>query len=583
MALLWDILLVIFVILAIGFCIFSHELGHFLAAKWLGLHVDAFSIGFKAFWKKKYKGVEYRLGLIPVGGYCEIPQIDATDEKPKAADGTELRRAKPHEKIITAAAGPLFNIISGALIACIVWACGMPQRTPKMNGITVFAIDDKGPEYAAGLRPGDKIVKLNGKTFDCTWEKFMEKLIYTNGEVELTVVRNGKPQVIRYYQKINPNNEKLTEEGLPAPFFVPLIPIELDPKKGGAAEKAGVKSGDRVLEVDGKGDIGEHNFQEALDRSHGKPVKLKLQRGRETVELEVTPHPVAGLKMDHYFLVGVVFKSGRGSELQIVDLLAGGAAEKAGIKPGDRIVELDGEAVKGYSEFREAIAKGEGKQIKLKLKRSEETVEVELTPEKFVYMTIDAYIPCLGHPTPWDQFVSTLNSSYKALTGIGITIGRKLGLTKRESQIKPRHVSGVLGMGAVLFKAAHHSFSGFIYLMVMISFALAIFNLLPLPVLDGGHIFFGIIELIIRRPLPTKVIKVLYITFAVLLILLMVYATFNDVRRIWSDSRKAEPAAKQEKKEEKKSDKSDKSEAKPEKPEAKPEKPETKPEAPTKK
>ena len=584
MGLLWDILLVIFVILAIGFCIFSHELGHFLAAKWLGLHVDAFSIGFKAFWKKKYKGVEYRIGWIPVGGYCEIPQIDATDETPKAADGTELRRAKPHEKIVTAAAGPIFNIISGALIACIVWACGMPQRTPRMDGITVLAIDEKGPEYAAGLRPGDKIVKLNGKTIDCTWEKFMEKLIYTNGEVELTVIRDGKTRVVRYHQKINPNNEKLTEEGLPAPFFIPLIPIELDPEKGGAAAKAGVKSGDRVLEVDGKGDIGEHNFQDALDRSRGKPIKLKLQRGGKTVEVEVTPHPVPGLKEDHYFLIGVWFQSGKDRRLEIAGLLAGGAAEKAGVKPGDKIVELDGKVLKDNVEFRENIAKGKGKPVKLKLKRGEELIEIELTPEKFVYMTIDAYSPCLDHPTPWDQFVSTLNSSYKALTGIGITIGKKLGLTKRESQIKPRHVSGVIGMGAVLFKAAHHSFSGFIYLMVMISFALAIFNLLPLPVLDGGHIFFGVIELIIRRPLPTKVIKALYITFAVLLILLMVYATFNDVRRIWSDSRKAEPAAKTEKKkpdkpeakpEEKKPEA--KPEAKPDKPEAKPDKPETKP------
>ena len=87
----FNIAATVFVFIAIGFCIFSHELGHFLAAKWRGLHVDAFSIGFKSFWKKKYKGVEYRLGWIPVGGYCEIPQIDAADEEPKAADGTVLR------------------------------------------------------------------------------------------------------------------------------------------------------------------------------------------------------------------------------------------------------------------------------------------------------------------------------------------------------------------------------------------------------------------------------------------------------------------------------------------------------------
>ena len=537
MNILYDILSVIFVVFAIGFCIFSHELGHFLAAKWLGLHVDAFSIGFKAFWKKKYKGVEYRLGWIPVGGYCEIPQIDASDEKPKAADGTELRRATPKEKIVTAAAGPLFNILSGFLIACIVWAWGMPRNTPKMDGITVLAVDEKGPEFAAGLRKGDRIVRLNGNPIDFTWEKFLEKLIYTNGEVELTVERGGKTQVIHYVQRINPGT-KLAEEGLPAPFFAPLIPIELDPIKGGAAAKAGIKAGDRVIEVDGRSGIGEHNFQFALDRSHGRPLKLKLRRGSGIVEVEVTPHTVPEHKDKDYHLIGVTFTP---NGLDILELVPGGAADKAGIKVGDRILELDGKAPKNGGEFRDAIRKGKGKPVRIKLKRGDKVLEIGLTPDRYVPMTIDAYSPCMDHPSPWSQFVSTLENSYKALSGLVITIGKKLGLTKRESQIKPKHLSGVLGMGTVLFKAAHYSFSGFVYLMVMISFALAIFNLLPLPVLDGGHIFFGCVELAIRRPLPTKVVKVLYIVFAALLILLMLYATFNDVRRIYDGSRR--PAA----------------------------------------
>ena len=220
--------------------------------------------------------------------------------------------------------------------------------------------------------------------------------------------------------------------------------------------------------------------------------------------------------------------------------------------------------------------------MKLKLKRGNEFVEIELVPDKYNHMTIDASISLKDYPSPWRQFVSTAEMSYKALTGIGITIGNKLGLTKKSSQIKPRHLSGPLGMGTVLFTSVRHTtFSVVIYFIVLISFALAIFNLLPLPVLDGGHIFFGVVELAIRRPLPVKVTKALYITFAVLLILLMVYATFNDVRRIYDSSRQDKTAAKTEKK------KADKPEAKPE---TEPEKPKTdsgkpeKPEAePTKK
>ena len=571
------ILKIALAVFGIGFCIFSHELGHFLAAKLLGLHVDAFSIGFRAFWKKKYRGVEYRLGWIPIGGYCEIPQIDATDETPKAADGTELRRAKPHEKIITAAAGPLFNIISGALVACVIWAFGMPQDTPKMRSITVQEIDKTGPEYAAGLREGDKIVKLNGNPFLCTWARFLEKLIYVNGEVELTVERGDKTLVIRYFQKINPNNERLTKEGLPAPFFSPRIPIDLVPKSGGVAEKAGLKSGDRIIKIDGRivgtdtpDQIALRELQSMMMFSQGKPLHFTLLRNGKTFEIDIAPH-----QDPHYtvsggrYLIGVLFLGNESSEnnLKIGGVNVGSPAEKAGIKPGDLIIELDGKTVKDNKEFRETIGKCNGKPVTLKLKRAEKLIDIELAPVKVIpipfIMTIDTDFP-MDYPSPWKQFVSTLNSSYRALSGFGITIGKKLGLTKKESSIKPRHVSGVVGMGTVLtqnvhFKMSYREFSVWIYLIVMISFALAIFNLLPLPVLDGGHILFGCIELVIRRPLPVKVVKVLYITFAVLLILLMIYATFNDVRRIYESSRKEEPAK-----------------AKAE-PETKPAKPETKP------
>ncbi|HRR06897.1 MAG TPA: site-2 protease family protein, partial [Victivallales bacterium] len=70
----------LFVFFAVGLCIFIHELGHFLVAKWRGLHIIAFSIGFKKIWSYKYKGVDYRIGCIPFGGYVELPQIDSSGD-----------------------------------------------------------------------------------------------------------------------------------------------------------------------------------------------------------------------------------------------------------------------------------------------------------------------------------------------------------------------------------------------------------------------------------------------------------------------------------------------------------------------
>ena len=536
----FNIAATVFVFIAIGFCIFSHELGHFLAAKWRGLHVDAFSIGFKSFWKKKYKGVEYRLGWIPVGGYCEIPQIDAADNVPKAADGTELPHAKPLDRIITAAAGPFFNILSGFLIACVIWIWGMPQDTPKMREIIVHKVDPAGPEYASGLRAGDRIVALNGRRFFCTWAKFTEQLIYTIGEVDLTVERGGKTLRIRYIPRENPKAPvKIRNEHIAYPFFTPVIPIELVPLPGGAAEKAGVKPGDRIAAVNGKALTTYGDFQIGLDMSRGAPVDLELLRGDKTVNVTVIPTPVPNLGEEFtYYLTGVRFHGDPkpGQELEIAGLIPGGAAEKAGVRPGDRIVSFNGIAPKDFPDFTRLVRERRDTLSKFELKRGDEVVTVELTPVKIVPMTIGVELSLRDHPSPWDQFVATLDMSYKALRGIAIFVGNKLGLTDANTQINPSHLSGPLGMGRVLFASVRYStLSTGIYFLVIISFALAIFNLLPLPVLDGGHIFFGCIELVTRKPLPAKLVKVLFAIFAGLLILLMLYVTFNDARRIYDN------------------------------------------------
>ena len=527
---------IVFVFVAIGFCIFSHELGHFLAAKWRGLHVDAFSIGFKAIWRKKYKGVEYRIGILPFGGYCDIPQIDATDAEPKTADGTVLPHAKPLDRIITAAAGPLFNIISGFLVACVIWVWGMPQDTPKMRTITVRTIDETGPEYAAGLRAGDRIVKLNGRRFFCTWANFTGSLLYTIGEVELTVERNGVERIVRYTPRVNPKAPRsLKHEKIAYPFFEPLIPIDLVPKRGGAAERAGVKPGDRLVAVDGRAVMGYDDFQLSVDASHGRPGKLSLLRGGKQLEIAVTPVPVKGLGEEFtYYLIGVNFSPEAGKVLEVAGLIPGGAAEKAGIRPGDRLIAINGERQPDNFSFTRRIREAKDTEVAVTLRRGDGELTLKMTPVKYEPMTIDAVVSVRDYPSPWQQFVNTWDTSFKALRGIFVGLAHKLGFTDKSSPLSPRHLSGPLGMGMVLFNSVRHStLSTGIYFMVLISFALAIFNLLPLPVLDGGHILFGVIEAVIRRPLPVKFVKYLYIVFATLLIMLMVYVTFFDAKRLY--------------------------------------------------
>ena len=161
----YDILLKIgaaaFMVIFFGLCIFIHELGHFLAAKWRGMHIVAFSIGFRKVWWKKINGVEYRIGWIPVGGYVDLPQIDSTADELKDEQGNILPKAKPLDRMIVAFAGPLFNMLFGLLLGIVIWVHGLPQDTPSLTEIKVESIQENSPEWKAGLRKGDIIYALN--------------------------------------------------------------------------------------------------------------------------------------------------------------------------------------------------------------------------------------------------------------------------------------------------------------------------------------------------------------------------------------------------------------------------------------
>ena len=529
------ILSVMFVFFAIGYCIFCHELGHFIAAKWRGLHVDAFALGFKPFWRKKYKGVEYRLGYLPFGGYCDIPQVDATNSTPKAADGTVLERAKPIDRIITAVAGPLFNLLSGMLIACIVWICGMPQDTPKMREITVLEIPEKSPEYSAGLRKGDRIVKLNGKTFFDTWAGFTKKLLFTVGDVSLDVIKNnGKKEVISYTPIENPDAPgSLKSEKIAYPFFKPLIPIELVVEKDGIAHAAGLRTGDIVVAVNNTEITQAAMYQLALDIAGENTVSLKVRRADQLLNFNVQPRPIKDEKETFTrYLIGITMSTDEKNN-KIDSVMPFLPAAAAGVKAGDEVVSLDGDNFTDTKTFLGKIREKKAVPFKLTVRRDGKPITFDLAGRKISARTIDASLLMVNHPTPIEQFIDTCDMSYKSLRGLIIGAGNKLGLTDKKSSIKPGHMSGPLGMGTVLFNCVHKgSFVGGIYFTVVISFALMIFNLLPLPVLDGGHIMFGVIELIIRRPLPDIVIKVLSNIFVVLLIGLMLYVTFSDSRRL---------------------------------------------------
>ncbi|MBO4647267.1 MAG: site-2 protease family protein [Lentisphaeria bacterium] len=535
----YDILLkigsVAFMVIFFGLCIFIHELGHFLAAKWRGLHIVAFSIGFRKVWWKKINGVEYRIGCIPVGGYVDLPQIDSSAEEVKDENGKVLPRAKPLDRMIVAFAGPFFNMLFGLLLGIVIWIHGLPQDTPSLTEIKVESVQQESPEWRAGLRKGDVIYEINGERFDTTWNGFVKKILFTIGEVTLTVRRNGETLKITYKptvnKKINP------EEEIAYPFFLPEIPVYLYPHAGSVAEKAGVRPGDRLLKLNGKTVIGIDELQSQLLFSGGEPLELELLRDGEIVRIKnVKPEPIEVDGEKGRWLLGF-------TNNPIETVQDGMPMQLAGVRKGDRIVAVAGRKVDAIPEIQTLVRQLNGQSAAVEIERDGKRFTVQVAPKFMPYTTLGVDFAAMTHPNPFLQLKRVVLLTWNSLRGIGYSLGNTLHLTQQHTTIRPKHMSGPIGIGKYLFLSVYRgSLILGLSVVVVITFNLGLVNLLPIPILDGGHILLALLEILFRRPVSRKILEPISIGFIVLLIGFMIFVSFYDVKKIVSPAMQSVPA-----------------------------------------
>lgn len=515
---LFYVYVVVFVLFFFGFCIFIHELGHFLAARWRKLHVVAFSIGFKKIWAYKRNGIEYRIGCLPFGGYVDLPQLDSSepvyDENKK-----ELPKVKPLDRIIVAFAGPFFNVLFGFFLAFFLWIYGIPSASPVMDSFTVASINQSGPEYKAGLREGDKIVEINGSKFHESWEKVIQQMIFTIGQIHLGIDRNGKFSTIAYTPEINKENIGMTKEGLPYPFFKPEIPVIISVQEGSPAASYGFKTGDRILKVGNTSISDTETFYREIIQKTDFPVIIE----REGKILTLDKVKSAALDKYQTYIIGVILEPNT-KDAKVVEVRNDSPAQKAGILPGDIIVKVNSTLIFKDIRVPDILTKDGGKEALFTIVRNGKTFEYKITPELYAPRQIDGLdIAYYNHLNPWEQFINVIEMSYQSLRGI----------FSKNSSIKAKHMSGPIGIVTVIGTAVYNgSILHALNIIAIITFSLALLNLLPLPILDGGHILFSLIEMIIRRPLPQSLMRPLCTLFIVLLITLMLFVTFNDVNRL---------------------------------------------------
>jgi regulator of sigma E protease len=492
-------LLTIYVTLAVivlfGLCIFIHELGHFLAAKALGMVIDVFSIGFgPAIWKKKIGGVLFKIGIFPLGGYVALPQMDPTgnaaapikdnlhaDGGPAASslrsrkadfgeagpragslpkpgqetvaaerDGhlsasaaTEtlpdqervLPKVAPWKKIIVAVAGAGGNILLAYIIAWIIFIAGKPS-TPAERCAIIGFVDTNSAAYARGLRPGDEILAINGRAVN-NWQDVIQENARFE-EVELLLKTPAATNSIAVQTEKNSLGFRMIT-GLREIMLCKVMAVEPD----SSAEAAGIQSGDLIRTFDGAKVLSIDHLIALTSERAGQTVPVGVERDGKELIVNVTPR---------------------------LDPALGRA--RIGIRFDPMAVDTD----------------------------------------------------LVVHIAPGAQIKSHALVILRVLRSL---------MTPKEAKATSQALGGPLMIIYMLQDMVRKGIIIALWFTCLLNVNLAILNLFPLPVLDGGHVVFALLEIVTRRPVPPKVALVLDQIFFVLLIGLIILISGRDVKRLY--------------------------------------------------
>jgi len=300
-------------------------------------------------------------------------------------------------------------------------------------------------------------------------------------------------------------------------------------EKDSPAAKAGTQEGDVIAAIDGKQNP---NWEEVMLTVVGaahREVPMVLNRGGQQVTGRITPD------IDAQTGVGTAGWYEQ-HEIQVGGVSAGMGAEKAGIKPGDVLVAVDGVPIRSTAKLHSLLKEGAGKPVQLTYARDNKQATVEVEP-KLTELDPKTKRYLLGvQLTPRITFVAlplgeALRESVRQnQRSAGLILQFLRGIV--EQRMSPKSLEGPIGIARLSSEAAREGFATFIGLMAAVSLNLAIFNLLPVPILDGGTILMLLIEMIMRRDLSLQLKETIFKLGFVFLMMVVAFVLYNDITKL---------------------------------------------------
>ncbi len=423
-------------VLVLGFLVFVHEFGHFIVAKLVGVRVHVFSIGFgPKIIGREWRGTEYRLSWLPLGGYVKMAGENPMEETSGAPD--EFLSRTVWERIAIIFAGPAMNLIWAVIFIAVIYYAGVDSPAFLKETPRVGWVEPASPAEKARVQVGDVIREVGGQEV-ATWEDVYSAAAQHPDSVRFLLDRNGQP--------------------------VPVLFI-----------------------------------------AEGDSLQYRLW----------------GIEP---FLAATVSRT-------IPDF----PAAKAGIRPGDRIIAVDGDSIRSFYDLTRVIHDKAEQKIAVTVLREGEPLTFELTPrrdEQTGRGLIGIYPEQKMEKVRFGVWAS-LKRSVETNIQVAGFIG---GYLKQviSGEVSGKEIGGPIMIAQVAGDAARSGWLDVVWLMGVLSLQLGLLNLLPIPILDGGHLLLFTLEAITGKPLSLRNREIAQMIGLFILISIMVYAFFNDIARLFS-------------------------------------------------